>query len=82
MDPDPELHRRPVSITLRLQGPEVLVEISLVLGFAGEDYVHTSLNTAVGARDFGPTVAHKGKEMTKALKEHADSVREALADAR
>ena len=71
--------RRPVSAVVRFQSPGVAVETTLSLGFAGEDGVHTSVLTTGGSRDFGPTGAHKGHEMVKALQQPAEEVRAALA---
>ena len=78
-EPAADLSRRPAKITVRFQGREETVETSLVLGFAGEDGVETSLRTTTGSSDFGPTVAHSGHQMKKALAEHAEAVRTALA---
>lgn len=71
--------RRPAKVTVRFIGPDERVETSLVLGFAGEDGVHTTLLTTTGSSDFGPSVAHSGHEMKKALMEHAEAIRAALA---
>lgn len=70
-----DLNRRPASITVRFAGSDTTVETSLVLGFAGEDAIQTSVRTPTVSSDFGPTVAHKGHEMRKALRAHADGVR-------
>ncbi|MFN8191856.1 MAG: hypothetical protein U0R78_15730 [Nocardioidaceae bacterium] len=78
-EPAADLSRRPVKITVRFQGRKQTIETSLVLGFAGEDGVQTSLLTATGSSDFGPTVAHSGHQMKKALAEHAEAVRTVLA---
>lgn len=77
-EPVADVELRPCSVTVKFQGPEATVETSLILGFAGEDGVHTSLLTTTGSSEFGPTVAHKGREMRKALEEHAKAVRAAL----
>jgi hypothetical protein len=70
-----DVRKRPAWVTVRFHGTEQMVETSLVLGFAGEDAVHTT----TGSSEFGPTVAHTGREMKKALAAHAQSVRSALA---
>lgn len=79
-DPVGDAGRRPVSTLVRFQSPDVAVETTLSLGFAGEDGIHTTLFTTGGSTDFGPAVAHKGHEMTKALQQHADEVRAVLAN--
>ena len=78
-EPLPDLQRRPVSITVNFHGADARVDTSLVLGFAGEDAVHTTLTTVVDSRVFGPTTAHRGHEVKKALHAHAQSVRAALS---
>jgi len=78
-EPAADWRRRPAKITVRFQGGQETVETSLVLGFAGEDGVQTVLHTTTGSSDFGPTVAHSGHQMKKALAEHAEAVRTTLA---
>lgn len=79
VQPAADVQRGPATIAVQFQSQEATVETSLVLGFAGEDCVHTSLLTTSGSSEFGPTVAHKGHEMRKALEAHAEAVRAALA---
>ncbi len=78
-EPVADATRRPAKVAVRFQRNEATVETSLVLGFAGEDGVHATLLTTTGSSDFGPTVTHSGHEMKKALAEHAEAVRTALA---
>jgi hypothetical protein len=80
-EPMPDTSRRPASVTVRFHGPETAVDTSLVLGFAGEDSIHTTLRTVTGSSEFGPAAAHKGHELKKALSAHAESVRDALPPA-
>lgn len=70
---------RPAGAVVRFQSSDVAVETTLSLGFAGEDGICTTLFTTGGSTDFGPVVAHKGHEMTKALQQHAAEVRAVLA---
>lgn len=79
MEPGGDHSRRPTALTLRARSVDATVETSLVLGFAGEDGIHTILQTVSGRSEFGPTVAHKGHEMEKALRTHAEGVRAALS---
>jgi len=77
-DPTPDSGRRPANVVVRFRGHEVTVETVLSLGFAGEDGIHTTVLTTSGSTDFGPTVAHKGHEMSKALRDQARQVADSL----
>jgi hypothetical protein len=70
--------RRPESLVVRFSAPGVTIETSLALGFAGEEGICTTVRSASGSQSFGPTVAHQGRELTKALHSHAEGVRQAL----
>jgi hypothetical protein len=70
--------RLPRSTSVRLHGPEARVEVCLALAFAGEDVVATRVETVKGRFDFGPTTAHKGHEMRKALDVQARRVADLL----
>jgi hypothetical protein len=74
-----DVGRRPSRLMVRFQGAGATVETSLVLGFAGEDGVQTTVFTTTGISELGATVAHKSHEMRKALHAHADEVRVVLA---
>jgi hypothetical protein len=49
------------------RSPHAVVEVSLVLGPAGEDEVATTLQGVDGRRVLGPDTAHTGYQMRKAL---------------
>jgi hypothetical protein len=59
-------------------GTQATVETELSLGLAGEDAIYTTLLTTQGSSKLGPSVAHKGHEMRKALLGHAAQVRDIL----
>lgn len=73
--------RRPATVSVRFISPDTSVETALSLGFAGEDGIHTTVLTTEGSSEFGPSVAHKGHEMQKALQAQAAQV-QALLDGR
>ena len=73
-----DVDRRPATVAVRFIGPDTSVETALSLGFAGEDGIHTTVLTTEGSSEFGPSVAHKGHEMQKALQAQAAQVRTLL----
>ena len=77
-DPSTDAERRPTSIAVKFVGADSTVETALSLGLAGEDGVYTALLTTDGSFELGPSVAHKGHEMRKALLTHAAQVRDLL----
>jgi hypothetical protein len=70
--------RLPRSTKVRFHGPDARVEVCLALAFAGEDVVATRVETVKGRFDLGPTTAHKGHEMRKALDGQARQVADLL----
>jgi predicted deacylase len=74
----PDVHRRPAIVAVRFISADATVETALSLGFAGEDGIYTTVLTTEGSSEFGPSVAHKGHEMRKALHAQADQVRHFL----
>ena len=70
--------RLPRSTSVRFHGPIARVEVRLALAFAGEDEVATRVETVNGRFEFGPTTAHKGHEMRKALDVQARQVADLL----
>jgi hypothetical protein len=77
-EPSSAATRRPTHIVVKFVGPDVEVETALSLGFAGEDGIYTTVRTTDGSSELGPSVAHKGHEMRKALRAHAGQVRDLL----
>jgi hypothetical protein len=73
-----DVDRRPATVAMRFISPDVRVETALSIGFAGEDGIHTTVLTTEGSSEFGPSVAHKGHEMQKALQTQAAQVRTLL----
>jgi hypothetical protein len=67
-EPPNGMTRRPATLALRFVDAETQVENTLVLGFAGEDAVHTILMTTQGSSLFGPSVAHKGARDAQSTK--------------
>ena len=78
VEPPNNVGRLPCSTTVRFRTPETVVEVSLTLAFAGEDAVETSVQTVDGNHRLGPSVARKGHEMRKALREQAVAARRIL----
>jgi hypothetical protein len=70
--------RRLATVAVRFIRPDTSVETALSLGFAGEDGIHTTVLTTDGSSEFGPSVAHQGQEMQKALQTQAAQVRTLL----
>jgi hypothetical protein len=70
--------RLPATVAVRFISPDTSVETALSLSFAGEDGIHTTVLTNEGSSEFGPSVAHKGHEMLKALQTQAAQVRTLL----
>ena len=68
--------RRPSSVVVKFVHADATVETTLSLGFAGEDSIYTILFTVDGSSELGPSVAHKGHEIRKALAAHATQVRD------
>ena len=73
-----DVNRSPATVAVRFISPDTSVETALSLGFAGEDGIHTTVLTTEGLSEFGPSVAHKGHEMQKALRMQAAQVRTLL----
>jgi len=63
-------------ITVRFRDQGTVVETRFCMAYAGEHSVDTTVQTVEGERQFGPTVAHTGHEMKKALREQASEVRQ------
>ncbi|WP_421735201.1 hypothetical protein [Cellulomonas sp.] len=59
--------RRPRELSVCYQSENARVDVALVLGFMGEEFVVTRLTTTASRYEFGPATAHKGHEMRKAL---------------
>ena len=74
----PAHDRRPRSLRVAYVSTGARVEVSLDLAFGGEESVSTLLETGTGRWDFGPSVAHKGHAMRKALTAQAQQVAEVL----
>ena len=73
-EPSPDPTRRPTAVVVKFTSADSSVVTALSLGFAGEDAIHTTVLTTDGTVDLGPSVAHKGCEMRKALLAHAAQV--------
>jgi hypothetical protein len=73
-----DMRRRPTTLRVRFMSADMTVETALSLALAGEDTIHTKVLTTDGSREFGPSVAHKGHEMQKALQTQATEVRDFL----
>ncbi|MEU1486020.1 hypothetical protein [Streptomyces sp. NPDC005752] len=79
----PEVHQTqdmyPLVMHVRYHRADVTVETSLVLAYAGEEYVRTSLLWAVDAPPntrrvtVGEDTAHTGYQMRRALDKHAQA---------
>jgi hypothetical protein len=78
VESSPDVDRRPATIAVRFMSADTTVEAALSLGFAGEDGIHTTVLTTEGSSEFGPSVAHKGHEMQKALRTQAAQVQDLL----
>lgn len=74
----PELDRRRATVAVRFISADTTVETTLSLGFAAEDGIHTTVLTTEGSSECGPSVAHKGHEMQKALGAQAAQVKNFL----
>ena len=74
----PDMDRRPATVAVRFISAHTTVVTALSLGFAGEDGIHTTVLTTEGSSEFGPSVAHKGHEMQKALQAQAAQVQDLL----
>jgi hypothetical protein len=74
----PDLSRRPATVAVRFISADTTVETALSLGFAGEDGIHTTVLTTDGSATFGPSVAHKGHQMRRALQAQAAEVQDFL----
>lgn len=75
----------PLVMHVRYHRGDVTVDTSLVLAYAGEEYVHTSLLWARGAPirsrrvTVGEDTAHTGYQMRRALDKHAQATPDLLA---